>query len=437
VKRIIALLCVTALTLSCLTGCFGIGESEENSVNVQSVAMICGIEDQGLLDRFAGIVSSRGEYSYYANQEKTIKEFLVKEGDEVHAGDVLFTYDVELAALELEKAELELQQMNVNLEARKQAKANLEKEKEKAKAEEQLSYTLEIQQIDAEIREAEYNITLKQKDVAHLYEGIAEGELCCDADGRVSSVKENPGYDNYGNREASVKLIESGAYRVKGYVNEVNASALTEGVSVLIRSRVDDRVWKGYISMIDWANPKSENNNNYYYYGETNEMTSTTEYPFYVELDDSEGLLLGQHVYIEPDYGQTDEHEDALMLNSFYLFDIDGSSANVWAEKDGKLEKRKITLGSYYEELDTYEIIDGLTADDYIAVPEEGLKEGQPCIEYDDSMFNDGEDDGNFPAYDGGDYYEEDSIDLDSPMPETAAPAPMPINVDVAAPAVY
>jgi len=413
VKKILSLLCVTALTLSCLTGCFGIGESEENSVNVQSVSMICGLENQGLMDRFAGIVSSRGEYSYYANEEKTIKEFLVKEGDEVHAGDVLFTYDVELAALELEKAELELQQMNVNLEARKQAKASLEKEKAKAKAEEQLSYTLEIQQIDTEIREAEYNITLKEKDVTHMQESIAESELCCDADGRVSSVKENPGYDNNGNREASVKIIEAGAYRVKGYVNEVNASSLTEGVSVLIRSRVDERIWKGYISMIDWANPKTDNNNNYYYYDYSNEMTSTTEYPFYVELDDSEGLLLGQHVYIEPDYGQAAEDEAALWLSSFYLFDIDGSSAHVWAEKNGKLEKRAVTLGEYDEMLDAYEVIGGLTADDYIAVPAEGLKEGQPCVEYDESIFTPEDEDGDglLPVYDGEDYYEENVSD--------------------------
>ncbi|MFR3882713.1 MAG: hypothetical protein ACLTX6_10760 [Lachnospiraceae bacterium] len=36
-------------------------------------------------------------------------------------------------------------------------------------------------------------------------------------------------------------------------------------------------------------------------------QTSSTTYPFYVELQSSEGLMLGQHVYIEPDEGQEEQ----------------------------------------------------------------------------------------------------------------------------------
>jgi len=414
------------MAVTCLTGCLGIGEKEEESVNVQSVAMICGVENQGLLDRFAGIVSSRGESSVDADTDKSIKEFLVAEGDEVQAGDVLFTYDVELAALELEKAELELQQMNVNLEAKIQAKATLEKEKEKAKEAEQLSYSLEIQQIEAEIREMNYNITLKEKDIAHLREAMMVTEAYAPIDGRVTEVNEDPNsYDMNGNKKSTVTIVEAGSYRVKGYVNELNAGSLLEGTLVTIRSRVDDRTWGGYISMIDWANPKSDNNYNYYYYVESDEMTSTTEYPFYVELDDSEGLLLGQHVYIEP--AVEEATEERLCMGAYYMFDIDGNTAFVWAEKDGKLEKRKISVSDYDEMMDCWYIDEGLTANDYIAMPVEGLKEGQPCIEYDESIFNPGEEDGNLPAYDGDGYYEEDVMDV---MPETAAPAPINVGGD-------
>ena len=44
--------------------------------------------------------------------------------------------------------------------------------------------------------------------------------------------------------------------------------------------------------------------------------------------------------------------------------------------KDKKLEKRSVILGQYDEELGEYEIVDGLTKDDYIAYPAENLKEG-------------------------------------------------------------
>ena len=69
-----------------------------------------------------------------------------------------------------------------------------------------------------------------------------------------------------------------------------------------------------------------------------------------------------------------------LWLSSFYLV-IDGNDAYVWAAgKNDKLEKRKITTGEYDENMDEYEITSGLTAEDYIAFPEDTLSEGMPCI---------------------------------------------------------
>ena len=42
---------------------------------------------------------------------------------------------------------------------------------------------------------------------------------------------------------------------------------------------------------------------------------------------DSEGLLLGQHVYIEPDYGQEVETEQVIALPAYYLIDSDGADS--------------------------------------------------------------------------------------------------------------
>ena len=50
----------------------------------------------------------------------------------------------------------------------------------------------------------------------------------------------------------------------------------------------------------------------------------------------------------------------------------------VWAEKDGKLEKRTVTVGTFDESYNTYEILDGLAAEDYIAFPADGMEEGDP-----------------------------------------------------------
>ena len=50
-------------------------------------------------------------------------------------------------------------------------------------------------------------------------------------------------------------------------------------------------------------------------------QTSSSTYPFYVNLDSSDGLMLGQHVYIEPDEGQ-DEQKAGLWLSEVYIVDM-------------------------------------------------------------------------------------------------------------------
>lgn len=109
--------------------------------------------------------------------------------------------------------------------------------------------------------------------------------------------------------------------------------------------------------------------------GNDTSQTASSSYPFYVEMDSSEGLMLGQHVYIEMDYGQTDAR-DGLWLDEYYIVDPEGAPY-VWAaDEDDRLEKRSVTLGGYDEELGKYEIKKGLSKKDCIAFPTDDLKEG-------------------------------------------------------------
>ena len=139
----------------------------------------------------------------------------------------------------------------------------------------------------------------------------------------------------------------------------------------------------------------------------------SSKYPFYVTLEgDGEGLLMGQHVYIEPDYGQEDTQDESLInLPSYFINDAEGKPW-VWAQNSkGKLEKRSITLGEYNTETDTYPVTDGLTAEDYIAYPDDSLKAGMTCITYDDATFD--------PSASGGEVYPEgggEKIDENVPM---------------------
>ena len=88
------------------------------------------------------------------------------------------------------------------------------------------------------------------------------------------------------------------------------------------------------------------------------------------------GLMLGQHVYVEADYGQSEE-KAGIWLDESFICDADTDSPYVWVDDGkGKLEKRSVTLGQHDDELFQYEIADGLSKDDMITYPEDGLKEG-------------------------------------------------------------
>lgn len=419
-KRIILLFSAAVLLLS-FAAC---GTSSEETANVQSVAMITGTGSVGIPERFSGIVAVRGETKLNPDSSRKIKEILVKEGDEVEEGDVLFTYDMELGALDLEKAELELEQLKAGRDAKVRERDELQKQKEKAKQEEQLAYTLEIQACDTEIRSQEYNIALKEKDIEKLKETMEVSDFKSPLAGLIqkideSAVQNGGGYpeDYYGGNQESafITIVEAGEYRVKAYVNENNVGLVYEGMPVLIRSRVDkDALWNGEIVKIDWeaATQQQQQSGGMPYMMESGaEMESTSKYPFYVELASAEGLLLGQHVYIEPDYGQSDINVNAMYLPEFYLFDLSDEAGFVWARgANGKLEKREIALGDYNEDLMSYEVLSGLQASDYIAFPEEGLKEGMKCVEFDENAFEfeDGEGMEFMPSMEDGFGFEEE-----------------------------
>ena len=94
-------------------------------------------------------------------------------------------------------------------------------------------------------------------------------------------------------------IVETGGCRVKGYVNENNASVLTEGAAVVIRSRVSDQTWKGTIDSIDWNNAQQKRSD----YGDSDTAMSS-RYPFYVTLDGG-GEGLGNRLYQASRTGST------------------------------------------------------------------------------------------------------------------------------------
>jgi len=322
-KRILSVFCLGALAAGLLSGCGASGTEE--TVSVQSVSMITGMGAVGMVDRYAGMVVSGETAEIQKDENKAVLEVYVEEGDMVEAGDILFAYDTEALQLDLDKLYLEKESYENTISAAESEIEELKKQKANASSSQQLSYTLQINAREADIREAEYNLALKEREITAMEEGMENTEIATPLSGRVMAVNTEENSDPYGESPNSfITVMDVSSYRVEGHINELNLYSLPEGTPVVIRSRIDDTVtWTGSVTSIDWENPVTGNNNNMIYMGPEDEMTSSSKYPFYVTLDHTEGLILGQHIYIEPDYGQ--DAESGLILPGYFIVNAESS----------------------------------------------------------------------------------------------------------------
>ena len=136
-------------------------------------------------------------------------------------------------------------------------------------------------------------------------------------------------------------------------------------------SRTDDsQTWTGTVTLVDYENPSQGSETDRNMGIASDEMSTASKYPFYVALDSTDGLMLGQHLYIELDTGN--DAPGVGISGAFLCYNEDGS-AYVWAEKGGKLEKRAVTLGDYDPMTDVQKITEGLSLEDYIAYPDPEL----------------------------------------------------------------
>lgn len=410
-KKIILIASISAAVLLIAGGLYwllsGTGASGQK-VYVQPVSEILGLGAAGVQNRYAGVIESQKTLKIELDPSKTLSEVFVKEGDEVKAGDPLFSYDVDELKLNLEQLNLELESTKSSITTMQEQIAALKREKASAPKSEQLQYTIQIQTLEVNIMQAEYTIKTKTAEVEKAKSAIEHAVVTAEMDGVVrelnqSGGEQQPGYGD-GSQSSFMTITATGSFRVKGLVGEQFVYTLYEGMPVIIRSRTDENtIWRGTIQLIDVSNPVKGNNNGMMYYdgmAAQDDTTSTSKYPFYVELESSENLLMGQHVYIEPDMGQGAQKEGTWLPSAYLILEDEKAfvyAANTW----GKIEKRSVELGEYDETADSYEILKGLDLKDRIAFPEDFIKAGMGVT--DSPTYGGGDDDlpeGGLPGED-------------------------------------
>lgn len=395
----------------------GTGGNSADKVYVETVSSL-NSSNSGAQNRYSGKVEPQESWKVNKEEEREIKEVFVQEGDMVEEGTPLFEYDMEEVKSEISQANLELEGMQNEITDYQNQINELSRERNSVPEADRFEYTAQIQEKENSIKQTQYNIESKKAEIQKKQESIDNAVVTSKLAGVVKSINKSNTDAMSGEDDSYMTILAVGDFRVKGTVSETNIQMLSEEQPVILRSRIDEeQTWNGTITKIDTQNEVNENNNDYYM--DSGSAETATKYPFYVSLESTEGLIMGQHLFIELDQGQTEQKEGIWLFEGYIIQEEE--MAYVWAANDkNKLEKRIVELGEYDEELAEYQIVSGLAEDDAIAFPMEGLYEGVTTVtdaeevDYSSPLYNQ-EEDGEFSE--DGETSSDDEISEDGEMP--------------------
>lgn len=339
-----------------------------DGVYVQKISDMNGYGFTG--NRYSGVVEAQESLQIKKDSSRTVSQIFVSQGQQVHVKDALFTYDTAEISQKITAAQLDIENANTEIEALKNQISDYTSEMNSGG--DKVEITARINDLQYSIRQQQYSIQSLQADIDRYRKEVDNATVYSTIEGSIKEINEEGGFDNMGNEKPFITITEAGEYRVKGKISEMGMIAA--GDTVTVRSRVDEtQTWTGTVSVVE-TEPATDNNNNYY--GGNGE--SSSQYPFYVSLDHSDGLKLGQHVLIETGTGMP--VKEGVWIDSFYLVSDEAGNSYVWVSEKGKLKKRTVETGEMDEMTSQIEITSGLVNDDYIAWPDDTYTEGMKTV---------------------------------------------------------
>lgn len=399
-KKKLALICGTAAVIVIAVVFFVIrnmGGTSEGKAYVESVREITGLGTAaGANNRYTGTVDAESSWKINLQSDMSVEKRYVNVGDQVKKGDKLFKYNTQELKLSKEKKELEQETLQNEINQLTKDISSYQSDLKSASATEKIRLQTQILTAQTTIKKDQYTIKTNKETIKTLEKNIKDATVKSKMNGLVKKINSSLESSSSSGDDSSddgsdsgdgssddstyMTILAVGNYRIKGKVSETNINSLNEGDPVIVRSRVDDsQTWKGTISSIKTdatADKDTESSDQMAYDDSSDGSTGETasKYNFYVKLDDDNGLMMGQHVLVEPDNGQ-DEKKDGMWLPAAYVKKSNGKYY-VWLDSHNKLKLQEITIGEYDENLDEYEVKSGLKTTDYIACDDSTLKEG-------------------------------------------------------------
>lgn len=340
------------------------GKKETPPINVMSVESIM---NGGVVvsDRYSGVIVTQEMVDISKDTDRQIEEILVSVGQEVTEGTALFKYSVGDVQIKIDSIGIEKESIQNEINNRSNDIEELRNRLNNGDA----SAQHEINAAYKEIKRLEYDLQLKEVELGHAMKQLNDSTVVSTTKGVIRSINQQ---ETQGEQKPFIQISQSSDFRVEGKVDEQSVSQLSNGQNMLIRSRFDEsKVWTGKITKVVTSPSEEQNQNGPSGMPSAEKMSM---YKFYVSLDNPINLLLGQHVYIEQDLGQT-QTKEGIWLSTDYI--VMEEKPYVWGmDSQGKLKKIMVEIGEVSDQSFEVEVKSGLTKEDYISWPMPELKEG-------------------------------------------------------------
>jgi len=247
---------------------------------------------------YTGVIEPQQTSDVNKDPDRTVSKVYVKAGDAVKKGDKLFEYDSDETATKLAKAKIEYEGIQNDIADCDNQISQYSRQRSEATDDAEVAdLNSRIQEQETTKSQYQLNLKIKQVEIDNYQDSLNNSVVTSPIDGIIKQV--NNGTDS--SSGAFITVLMNGAYRVKGQVDEMNVRSLEAGMDVIVHSRtVADKTWKGTISKVDTSTNADDGSNSNNMGMDGSGENRASKYYFYVTLDSSEDLLLGEHVFVEP-----------------------------------------------------------------------------------------------------------------------------------------
>ncbi|MCF0239684.1 MAG: efflux RND transporter periplasmic adaptor subunit [Streptococcus gallolyticus] len=323
-----------------------------------------------------------------------VKEVYVKAGDNVTAGQPLFSYETD-QALTAQSANYDVQSKQAAASAArstadvkwatytrklnsfnqlntkfKQGGEDAPSAADLKSAQDDLDQALaDAQTSENEAKTAQIEYEKAQATAATENEKLKYDTVTADTDGTVTTLNENLRNQSKEKKEKEtfMEIVDRSKYFVRGEVSEMDRDKVSVGQRVMVLNRKDStKSWLGTITQVGDLTANSDSSS------DGKENPNMSKYPYKVELDQSENQpSVGIHTYVKLVDSSTEVGK--LILNKKYLI-TEKNKTYIWKVEGNKIKRQEVTVQKLSDSL--YEVTAGLGQDDTIALPKEGMKEG-------------------------------------------------------------